>query len=190
MQTEVIDYKVEEPTKLKTLATKLGLTKQAELLEKPFPVIPMTPVELFVYRVLCPKVTQLDEYDAEVIPIDVMEALEAAKESGNFHSFEVWSIEEHRVDDPVLVGRTHKNSWETKFCIIGRWGNELLPFPVLLADVKKKVSDSLRAKQKDIVRRLEEWEDFIESDSESVNMDSYDIGYLMNPRDHKIPAVR
>lgn len=165
MQTEVFHQPIEDINLIKEIAQKLGLVKQVEKAEKPFPVIPMTPLEYFVYNTLCPTHTKLEEFEDELIPLDVLREVLRAKEEGNFSKFEVWTIDKVKHDDPVVVGYTKgKYSWEQVPCLIARWGNELLPFNVLLPDAKRIAWDNIQRVKRIFKTRLEEIESFLTTD--------------------------
>lgn len=169
MKTETYNCKLEDKTVLKELARKLGLNRQVEKADKPFPVNPMTGIEYFTYATLCPKRTKIEEFDSELIPLDCLQAYEQALNSDCFSKFEVWTIDEMKIDDPLIVGWTkEKYDWERKVCLIARWGNELMPFPVMLADAKKYVQGIFDQKVEEMNIRLAKWRQFLSSDNISV----------------------
>jgi len=106
----------------------------------------MTLMESKVYGLLFPEKTKVEAFDAEIIPVRVLEELAKAKEIGTFLKFMVWHSAT-RKDDPILVavtGTPNPQTWdasyinETGMFLIARWGKALLPFDTLVGQAKKK----------------------------------------------------
>ena len=93
----------------------------------------MTAEEVFVYQTICPTERKLAMYDASPIPLRVLQVAAHANDVGEFDELLVWDRASVTVKDPVLVGRkAGQYSWESKYYILARWGDELEAFATLL----------------------------------------------------------
>jgi hypothetical protein len=191
MKTEIPHKEIEKEELgiIKKLAESLGLGRQAEKADCPFPVIPMQPIELFTYGVICRKRTKIEEYDAQLIPLDCLQAYKHAKDSGLFFKFEIWSVYEVSINDPVIVGYSGTEAWNEKPCIIARWGNELLPLQVLIPEAKKIVADVVRKKKRLLKERLEDLEEFINTDSTTLKLSSDGVASLIDTSSYHINQI-
>ena len=90
--------------------------------------------EVFVYNLLCPAHTDVEEFSREPIPLRVLEVLAYAKELDFFTGFEIWSVA-GPVKDPILVGwKTpdgSKSAWSREYFPLARWGAELDEWGIL-----------------------------------------------------------
>ncbi|MDE2097266.1 MAG: hypothetical protein KGL39_08495 [Patescibacteria group bacterium] len=131
------------------LIEKLGLSGQKTLVDnKKLTRVAfrrMTEVEREVYSLLFPEKTRVTEFNTEIIPVRVLEALNEATEQEQFCYFEVWHAAT-RKDDPILVGVQGKpdpQTWNKDYVnvtghfIIARWGEALQPFKVLCQQAKQ-----------------------------------------------------
>lgn len=121
------------------LIEELGLVGQKSIMNDgtitrvPYRI--MDKIEYNVYKTLCPKSCNINDYRIDAIPVRVLEAYKKAMECGFFDSFRIWYPAEARIDDPVLVGikKEHNQSGDYKwtsdiFYIIARWGKILPSF--------------------------------------------------------------
>ena len=161
--TDVKTETFEQTIEARQLINELGLDGQASKLAfvedgaslnattKRFPYRLMTDEELFVYRTLCPQVTSLKNYDLSPIPLEVLKTAAYAKSLGDprISHMDVWSATSVKVKDPVLVGK--EGPYGSKFYILARWGEELLPLDVLIPDAIKKWHANYCDKLNDII---------------------------------------
>jgi len=145
--TEVETFEVQEVAaehpevseEAQKLIEEMGLEGQKSFQETPegestdtrCPYRELTDDERFVYRVHCPKETSIEKYSGSPIPLRVLQIAAHAKEWCPY--IYVWDRSTDLVKDPVLVGQTHKNRWESgnKLFILARWGEELEAFSTL-----------------------------------------------------------
>lgn len=125
------------------LIEKLGLVGQQAIMNKEtltrVPYRAMEAQEKAVWETLCDAHEKLEHYQAEPIPVRVLQAAAYAKETEMFQRLEVWYPQVAKIDDPILVGiRVEKDKrpgydWNTitSFYLIARWGKSLLPFEKL-----------------------------------------------------------
>lgn len=130
------------------LIEKLGLTGQQRISNPEtatrIPYRAMEKREMVVYKALCDCSKPLESYDADAIPLRVLQVAALAKETDMFNGgLHVWYPAEARIDDPVLVGvvkihphADHPEQWmrnitSEKFYMLARWGKTLLPFEKL-----------------------------------------------------------
>jgi hypothetical protein len=157
MQTEI--YKVEEvsgemdnmvaDSNAIDLIGELGLEGQKKLINTEtatrIAFRKMTQVENDVFSILFPEKSHVTEFDSEIIPVRVLEALRDAVATKQFVSYEIWHVRT-RKEDPILVGVVGKadpQTWNKNYIqvsarfLIARWGEALLPFPQLCDAAKK-----------------------------------------------------
>lgn len=131
-----------------TLIDKLGLSGQKTLVSSETATRQtyrrMTLIEDLVFRTLFPERTRVENFATEIIPLRVLEALQKAKDSGQFLSFEVWHSRT-RKDDPLLVaftGEKAPQTWDANYFhesgrfLIARWGEALASFSELAREAK------------------------------------------------------
>lgn len=88
--------------------------------------------EMEVYSLLCPSTDKAEDYDADTIPLRVLQVLAHAKSLEIYETFRVLHAANPAVKDPVLVGVPTGQQWSrSKWHILARWGAELDEFPVL-----------------------------------------------------------
>lgn len=135
------------------LIESLGLEGQKRLLNpetgtrNPYRV--MDDYEQTVYNAVLTEHVELNAYDADTIPLRVLQVAAHAKECGLFHKIEIWYAPPATLkDDPILVGYARKSSYESTLHILARWGKSLLPLEQLEAmavnSLKKTRADQLR----------------------------------------------
>jgi hypothetical protein len=145
------------------LIEKLGLAGQKAIANPDtvtrIPYRAMEAREELVWRALCDASERLEHYQADAIPLRVLQAAAFAKETGMFKSLEVWYPKVARIDDPILVGiTTQKDSrpewhWNTitAHYLIARWGKSLLPFDELEALAVKQLKTIRRSRIANVV---------------------------------------
>jgi len=143
-----------------SMIEELGLTGQQSLIspdqsDTRCPYRQWHAIEAEVYGLLCPSVDKVEDYDADVIPLRVLQVLSHAKSLGIYCEFRVLHAANPSVKDPVLVGVPEGQTWQnTKWHILARWGAELDEFPVLMEKASKlkaaQLLDGLRGQQQQI----------------------------------------
>ncbi len=140
------------------LIEKLGLAGQKAISNVEtvtrIPYRAMEAREELVWRALCDEVERLEHYQADPIPLRVLQAAAFAKESGMFARLEVWYPRVAKIDDPILVGITSRKDsrpqyeWNTitTHYLIARWGKSLLPFEKLEALAVKHLRSLRRSR--------------------------------------------
>lgn len=119
--------------------------------------------EMEVYSLLCPSTDKAEDYDADTIPLRVLQVLAHAKSLGIYESFQIIHAANPAVKDPILLGVPSGQQWSrSKWHILARWGAELDEFPVLVEKAAKikaaKILDEVlkvRAEVEVIVARVE-----------------------------------
>jgi len=141
------------------LIEKLGLTGQLSLMNKEtvtrVPYRAMEKAELLVYLALCDQKTAIEKYNADAIPVRVLQCAAFAKETEMFKTLQIWYPSIAKIDDPVLVGTIEKrlypdderyaNLTSTVYYMLARWGNTLLPFEQLEAMAVKMLKTRRQA---------------------------------------------
>jgi hypothetical protein len=142
------------------LIERLGLTGQQNLIGKsgetdqqvrcPYRLI--TTEENFVYRTLCPKVTEASKYGDSPIPLRILQIIAWAQDNPFFKKLEIWSAKSATVKDPVLIGiaSVPGQTWGERTFILGRWGSELMPLEILIPDAIKRWKEARLAKLQEI----------------------------------------
>lgn len=133
------------------LIEELGLSGQKSLTnpdasETRCPYRQWSALESEVYGLLCPSTDSVSDYDADTIPLRVLQVLSHAKSLGIYTDFKVIHAANPAIKDPVLLGvPTTGNSWDrSKWHILARWGAELDEFPVLMEKAAKIKAAQLR----------------------------------------------
>jgi hypothetical protein len=139
---------------------KLGLTGQMTLVGKAAngqeksavcPYREMKPEENKVYRLLCPQVTSVEDFQASAIPLRVLQVLEHAKSLDLFLYFEIWAAE-GAVKDPVLVAK--KERYTNTVFILARWGEELDAWPQLVKKALELWKAKVREELESIIEKV------------------------------------
>lgn len=148
------------------LIAELGLSGQQSLggeTTERCPYRQWTAVEMEVYSLLCQSVDKVEDYDADTIPLRVLQVLAHAKSLGIYEAFEVRHAASPSVKDPVLLGVPTGQSWlNEKRHLLARWGAELDEFPAMervasklkLAQLRDGVDEKI-AELEAIKRRIE-----------------------------------
>ena len=80
-------------------------------------------------------------YHFDVIPHEVLEAIEIANGLPLFTDLEIWTAERNKYDDPIVVGvlgshpERSRLSGNARFFLIARWGESLRPFEDISQEV-------------------------------------------------------
>ena len=116
--TEITDYGIENNEEQIKLIEELGLTGQQSLLDGsktgicPYPL--MTNEERFVYRVLFHKITKVDEYKGDAIPLRLLQIIAHSKQIEDITKLYILSEPHVDIDDRVLIGVTDNfYDWES-----------------------------------------------------------------------------
>jgi len=146
LDRDEISTEIEDIDRYNELAIDLGLDKLTYTEDK-VNISPMNATEIAVYKTVCPKQIDLENYRSP-IPLRVMEALAKVKpfldkyENGKDPKYFVWVDE---MPDPVLVAKV---GWNDYF-LIGRWGTELDTFNELYKRAINEMKASLSDKVED-----------------------------------------
>ena len=139
MKVEVFEMEVERHPEAcdeaKRLIEELGLSGQQSTTTETGPRVPYRQWlrrEMVVYSLLCPTVEKAEDYEADTIPLRVLQVMVHAKSLGIYECFRILSAANPAIKDPVLVGVPEGKLWDqTKWHILARWGAELDEFPVM-----------------------------------------------------------
>ncbi len=151
-QEKGIGVQPEVDQEYKELVEELGLEGQKKLIsESPedsiIPFQKMEPNIKTIWRAYCPGKKSLDDYDAGLIPLQILGVVKLAEEKGYFKKFVVWTEFEND-PDPILVGVTD----DSKEYLLGRWGESLKPWPEIVKLAKEKWINKVRAKLEKEIR--------------------------------------
>jgi len=101
----------------------------------------MTDDETFVYGILCSVKAPAHKFDAEPMPLRVLQVLAHAKDIGVFEGYEVWHPA-RPMKDPVLVAWMPGEQYRTTRYMLARWGAELDSFPTLMDKALRQHRDN------------------------------------------------
>lgn len=128
-----------------------------------FPFKVGTKEQLFVFKALFKESSSIENFDKELIPLEILEVYKKAKEWGKFSSFEIWSSESAVIKDPVLVGIIKEPvlkpdgtpyGWTNDtFYFLARWGEELATWGELKAVAIKNKIEECKQEAKDRIRQ-------------------------------------
>lgn len=137
METVVTTYELKENEELSrvpeaasewaAMVEATGLKGQAELLtmgkdgsSSPIPYLWLNARMVNVFKVLCPRRENIEDYSRMPIPIIILGHVKQCQMKSYFKKLEVWY--DDVTPDPLVVGWAGKN--ETDLYLIGRWGAE------------------------------------------------------------------
>lgn len=155
MQVETFEQQVERHPEAceeaARLIAELGLEGQQSI-TSPHDDAPRCPyrqwnaLEMEVYTLLCPTVDSVESYEADTIPLRVLQVLAHAKSLGIYEKFEIRHAANPAVKDPILLGvPSGPNSWQQeKRHLLARWGSELDEFPAMMRQAAKLKAAKLR----------------------------------------------
>jgi len=162
VETYVEDEKKEfipNPEQWRSKAEELGLQGQLTLADEGKSPIPFKYMDTRLKRVLetlLPSHVEVEAYDKEPIPMEVMSLVALAKKENYFKGgiHVMWS---DAMPDPAVVGQKDGSYWSIShdLYLIGRWGPEKVPFEVLeqraftlwKANTKSKLEDTIAHSQ-------------------------------------------
>ena len=91
-----------------------------------------------VYGAICPNKDSIEPEKIIDYPLPdrVLEIVKLVQVDNRFYKYEVWKSDAYEIKDPILLGRVRdeKNptyTWNDKFYLIARWGEELEQFDKL-----------------------------------------------------------
>lgn len=145
---------IDQPANWKEKVEALGLTGQLELTnektEAPNPFLRMDARLINILRTCCSATSELDDFNKEPIPMQVLGTIALCRERQWFESMEVWYSPGH--PDPLLIGKTKQpTKWgsETVLWLLAQWGPERVTFDQLAARAKEiykaKISREINA---------------------------------------------
>lgn len=146
----------------KELIAQLGMEGQQELLMpqskkakevgrsgEPIPYMPINKRWMKIFKTLCPDKSDLKSYKFSTVPLDGLAEIALCKEKQYFDKIEIWYDNVEK--DPLIVGVLDAEySSDKRFFLIGRFGDEVLPFEVL----EKKAIQRLTAYLKNEVNKV------------------------------------
>lgn len=132
------------------LATSLGmkgqleaarLTKEDSTDKSPIPYMRLNKRWVKIFKTLCPSTSKYNEYKFSTIPLDGLAEIGLCKEKNYFEKLQIWYDDKEK--DPLIVGIN--GSWSSEqVYLVGRFGDEVLPFEVLEQKAIKRLTDSFR----------------------------------------------
>lgn len=144
------------------LCESLGLSGQTMISEKS--PVKVGPPYMFVddktariIRTLCPTESNVINFNASSIPVDVLREVKRCNENGWYKKLLVFY--DNKSPDPFLIGVLSTGEYSESYHLIARWGAELLPFEVL----EQKAIDRLKSEA-----------------AEALNTLSHQISFAMN----------
>lgn len=131
---------------------KLGLKGQQKLVTPTpdgereriqYPV--MTQLEVAVYEAIFPEKTLVEDYEAGIIPVRIMQVIAHAREQ--FDKVYIWH-KKVSDPDPILVAlkKDTKESWIIRCFLLARWGDALMQFGELEKEARVLLEREYRAK--------------------------------------------
>lgn len=111
------------------LALKQQLKKIGKVEKIANPYMKLDPRTERVYQMLCPRRELYTDYGAGTLPLEVLQEIQRCRENEWFPKMEVWY--DDKSPDPFLIGFESKKNEINKY-LIARWGDELLPFELLV----------------------------------------------------------
>lgn len=105
----------------------------------------MTKIEVAVYEALFPQKTQVQDYEAGIIPVRIMQVIAHAREQ--FDDVYIWHKKVHD-PDPILVATSKdpKEKWIIRSFLLARWGDALMQFGELEKEARALLERTYRAK--------------------------------------------
>ncbi len=144
------------------LCETLGLAGQLNLITPPDPVTPdiepgtrlpyrkATEEEVFVLNMVCPATTPIEQYDADPIPLRVLQVAAHARETGQFLEIVVRHRRSPNIKDPFLVGRRKpmNSNWSgaREDYLLARWAEHLDAWPTVVQQAMSAWGDKVKAK--------------------------------------------
>jgi len=144
--TEVAEMAIENKTEYEKFVDDLGLKGQKNLTSESKDICPyrkMNDDEVFTYTTLFPKVTPLENFEEEVIPIRILQLASHFK-SLNITDRTIHIMSPERKEpDPVVIACQYNWRIGTGDYILGRWGDCLESFPILQEKAKKRAKETI-----------------------------------------------
>jgi hypothetical protein len=181
-----IVFNTEEQNEWQQLAKELGLENQQKLSHQEQSVVPykwMNTNLINVCTTLCPAKVDVENYDKEPIPLEVMRQLAFAKKENHFDKIQIWY--DDKSPDPMLIGtkcqwfnntknerglnyyfdskeeclaqpENEGNAYATneKNYLIARWGDENKSFKQLTDMAVERLTIEVNAKLKSDIEKL------------------------------------
>lgn len=169
---EVQATTVEQCDEARALVEQLGLNGQARLYRKAsegnevvpsiLPYRKMTAREKWVYDIILPTKSKLENYADGAIPLRVLQIAAHANSlipslEGGPWALYVWHPKNADYKDPLLVMRKGEDYREQHFYILARWGEELEEFGVMANKAREMYKAKCIAKMEEARQQLEVW---------------------------------
>ncbi len=164
METVVMTYELKEneelmhvpeaATEWATMVESTGLKGQQKLLtkgtdgsESPIPYLWLNVRMVNVFKTLCPRREEIEEYSKLPIPLIILGHVKQCQMKGYFKKLEVWY--DDVMPDPVVIGIADQKG--SDIYLIGRWGAEDRSLEALSAMAfERKKKDIIEHATKDI----------------------------------------
>jgi hypothetical protein len=126
----------------KTRITELGLKGQQDMIkvtpsEDPIPYLLMKDQTRAIMEVFCPNKINIEDYDQDPIPVEVLEIYKVCKEKNYFTEIEVWH--DFEKPDPLMVGKVKMGSYNFRYYLIARWGAERIDWEKVYDEAFKRL---------------------------------------------------
>lgn len=177
---------IEKPEEHQSLIDELGLVGQKKMIldqnDNIIPFLKMNITDVRVWKEYLPEKTTLEEYEAGLIPYEVLELLAMCKQKKYFTdgsktkrpgeskrydkvfgSIEIWDRPKDQID-PIAVGVLNKkwqeegdSSWygeDAQYFLLARWGHELENFSNIVQAAKNNWKQFRKNKLEDFLNTL------------------------------------
>ncbi len=129
----------------KTICDQLNLTGQNKMIEKseknmPPPYMYIDEKTQAIISTLCPRRSNLADYNSSTIPLDVLQEAKKCVEHG-WYPGGLFVYADDKSPDPFLVGKL-STEWNGGYHLIARWGAEMIPFEMLEEKAVARMRDS------------------------------------------------
>lgn len=129
----------------RTLMQKFGMTELPKDGERRFPFREMTKEERIVYGTICPTTVSLREYTQSSIPLRVLQCIDLCHQfPDKFTNILIWDRVSAEIKDPIAIAQLGQNSWDSKYYMLARWGEELEPYSVLAKKVRAELAKQMK----------------------------------------------
>lgn len=130
---------ISDPQAWKDKVEELSLVGQQKICKpegNPNPFLRMDVGLVRCFETICPAKKDIQEFDAEPIPMEALSAYGLALKDGYFDKVEIWYSP--RESDPVMVGSRTVSKDNTERFLMARWGPEKLSLDELMVKAKQK----------------------------------------------------
>jgi hypothetical protein len=132
---------------------KLKTSAETEDSKAPIPYMRLNKRWLKIMKTLCPDSTVYNKYKFSTIPLDGLAEIGLCKEKNYFEKIEIWF--DNLEKDPLIVGSIGNYS-DKQHYLIGRFGDEVLPFEELERKALQRLTQSFKNKVEKISKTIDE----------------------------------